>query len=274
MSDIKEILGGERADAPVAETTDTSPVTETAPVETTEKPEAQAEQHHSDDGKPTAPVAAITEERRKYKEHLAAVERRLEESNRQMQQMQAILLQQQQAALQAQQPQTPQIPEEEKYWEDPIGFTKAQVEAVKREYDQRMTAERDMRSRREAEKEYGKEVVDKAFADLKALEQRDPSVLQAIVNQLQKSDQPYMALVDWHKRAMIMSEVGNDPIAYREKLEAELRAKLQGEISPQAQVQPAPGVMPSNFATARNVGTRAGPAWSGPDSIADIFARR
>jgi hypothetical protein len=32
-------------------------------------------------------------------------------------------------------------------------------------------------------------------------------------------------------------------------------------------------VMPSNIAGARNVGSRTGPAWSGPPSLQDIFAR-
>ncbi len=34
-----------------------------------------------------------------------------------------------------------------------------------------------------------------------------------------------------------------------------------------------PSVMPSNFAAARNVGVRSGPAWSGPAPIKDIFER-
>jgi hypothetical protein len=39
---------------------------------------------------------------------------------------------------------------------------------------------------------------------------------------------------------------------------------------PQAQ-QRRTAVMPSNFAGARNVGVRSGPAWSGPQSVSEIF---
>ncbi|WP_457797626.1 hypothetical protein [Methylocystis sp. S23] len=69
-----------------------------------------------------------------------------------------------------------------------------------------------------------------------------------------------------------MSEIGSDPASYREKLKAELLAELQNEGQKTQQAQkPA---MPSNFATGRNVGSRSGPAWSGPPSFEDIFDRR
>ena len=53
----------------------------------------------------------------------------------------------------------------------------------------------------------------------------------------------------------------------REKVLAELQ---QGDGQ---QAQQRQAAMPSNFASARNVGSRAGPAWSGPASIQDIFKR-
>jgi hypothetical protein len=73
-----------------------------------------------------------------------------------------------------------------------------------------------------------------------------------------------------------MSEIGSDPAAYKAKLAEEIRAQVMAELqagnAPAGQ-QAAP-VMPSNFTTARNVGNRSGPAWSGPTPLQDIFNRK
>lgn len=84
----------------------------------------------------------------------------------------------------------------------------------------------------------------------------------------------YAAAVQWYKRQQAQAEIGDDPAAYKAKLEAEIREKVLAEMNGGAQQQgkPAP-VMPSNLAGARNVGARSGPAWSGPASLQDIFNR-
>ena len=72
-----------------------------------------------------------------------------------------------------------------------------------------------------------------------------------------------------------MAEIGSDPAAYKAKLAEEIRSQLMAEFQQgqQPAAQRAAPVMPSNFATGRNVGARSGPAWSGPPSLDDIFKR-
>lgn len=88
----------------------------------------------------------------------------------------------------------------------------------------------------------------------------------------------FAAAVQWHQRQLAQAEIGDDPSAYRAKVEAEILAKYGIQPGTQQQAQPgqqaAPAVMPSNIAGARNVGSRSGPAWSGPPSLQDIFARK
>lgn len=117
---------------------------------------------------------------------------------------------------------------------------------------------------------YGDEKVAEAEqAFIQALQSRtiDPADYHKVVN----APNRYAAAVQWHERHKALTEIGDDPAAYRAKLEAEILAKhgiTPGEQKPQL----AP-VMPSNLAGARNVGTRAGPAWSGPKALNDIFSR-
>ena len=103
----------------------------------------------------------------------------------------------------------------------------------------------------------------------KAMESGDPEI--PILDNALNNGGPnaVKALIQWYDKRTF------DPNAERERLKAELLAELQAEgraPAPQAKQKPAP-VMPSNLAGARNVGTRAGPAWSGPTPIADIFKK-
>lgn len=98
---------------------------------------------------------------------------------------------------------------------------------------------------------------------------------QADYQKVVGSPNRYAAAVQWHKRQQAQAEIGDDPVKYREKIEAEIREKVLAEMNggqPQAQQRPAP-VMPSNIAGARNVGSRGGVPWSGPAPLQDIFDR-
>jgi hypothetical protein len=114
---------------------------------------------------------------------------------------------------------------------------------------------------------------DAAFSEAHAKGQLDPAEAQRVLS----SPNIYDAAVKWHRRQQAQAEIGDDPAAFKERLRKELMAELQangGGEQPQAQQeQPAARVMPSNFATARNVGARSGPAWAGPTSLNDIFKR-
>jgi hypothetical protein len=100
---------------------------------------------------------------------------------------------------------------------------------------------------------------------------------QADFQKVVSSPNRYAAAVQWHKRQLAQAEVGDDPSAYRAKIEAEVLAKYGIQPGTQQQAQPgnaaAPSLMPSNIAGAPNVGARSGPAWSGPAPLNDIFNR-
>lgn len=66
------------------------------------------------------------------------------------------------------------------------------------------------------------------------------------------------------KRLAMLKEVGDDPAAYRAKLEAEIRAQLQSQAQPQVQV-------PASLNGARSVAPRAAGGFTGPPSFNDIF---
>lgn len=98
----------------------------------------------------------------------------------------------------------------------------------------------------------------------------DPADYHRVVS----SPNRYAAAVQWHKQQTAKAEIGDDPAAFRAKLEAEILAKhgltAEGAAAEVQQQKPAT-VMPSNLTGARNVGTRSAPAWSGPPSLNDIF---
>jgi len=114
---------------------------------------------------------------------------------------------------------------------------------------------------------------EKAFIEAVQSRALDPADYHKVVT----SPNRYAAAVQWHQRQLAQKEIGDDPTAYRAKVEAEIREKVlaelqQGEGQQQTQQQPRQ-VMPSNLAGARNMGARSGPAWSGPPTLQDIFDR-
>lgn len=128
-------------------------------------------------------------------------------------------------------------------------------------------------ARDNAETRFTPEVVSTAEQEfIKALQSQtlDPADYQKVVS----SPNRYAAAVQWHKQQQAKAEIGDDPAAFRAKLEAEILAKhgltTEGAAA-EVPAQPKAPVMPSNLAGARNVGSRSGPAWSGPPSLQDIF---
>jgi hypothetical protein len=114
---------------------------------------------------------------------------------------------------------------------------------------------------------------EQAFIQAMQSQKLDPADYQKVVS----SPNRYAAAVQWHQRQQAQAEIGDDPAAFRAKVEAELREKILAEMQgggQQAQAQQAAPVMPSNLASVRNVGARSGPAWGGPSPIQDIFARK
>jgi hypothetical protein len=98
----------------------------------------------------------------------------------------------------------------------------------------------------------------------------DPSDYRRVLN----SPNRYAEAVRWHQRQVASAEIGDDPTAFKARVEAELREKILAELNGGVSGQRFAHATPSNLAGARNVGARSGPAWSGPASLTDIFDRR
>lgn len=259
MSDLDSILSGGGGATPNPE-----PVHQ----ETTPEPAAPAEPEGEPSGEPsgqkTVPLAALQEERSKskrYTEALSDVERKLSEQNqaweRRFNQM-----------LEAVKPQQQPQPAPD-FFADPDAAMNHRLEPLQQRFEKTISGLALRASRAEALAEYGKEAVaDLERAIGEAIAANDPEVFKLRQDML-ASDHPVGVAMEWHNRRRVLSEVGTDPAAYREKLKAEILAELQQTQQPAT----AAPVMPSNLAGARNVGVRSGPAWSGPKPLADIFKR-
>lgn len=154
-------------------------------------------------------------------------------------------------------------------WDDADGFINQRLAPVQ----EAVQTQREQFSQIMAVEKHGVETVRAAMEAFKA--QPETPARAAMFEAIKKSVHPYGALVEWHKREQERAEFA-DPAAYRDKLKAEILAELQAGNQPQGQgqqtQQPAV-VMPTDLAGVRNVGTRSGPAYSGPASLNDIFDR-
>lgn len=200
------------------------------PVEKPAEAEAQPEKPES----ATVPLAALLAERdeaRELKRRLAALEA-------------------------ANQPKPEPVPD---VLDDPEKF----AAYVQRSQQEALAAERLNISEEMARMTYGDEAVDAAFAAFQ------PHMGTAKHGEIMQSRNPYKSLVDWHKQQQVMSEIGSDPVAYRTKLEAEIRAKVEAEIAAR---QVKGGVKPPpSLAAESNLGARTGPAWSGPAPLSQLL---
>lgn len=93
-----------------------------------------------------------------------------------------------------------------------------------------------------------------------AMGRGDPE-MAALSAQMRASPDPIGVGLDWFEKKTF------DPEAERNRIREEVMKELQTQQTQTTTAQ----VMPSGLAAARNVGTRVGPAWSGPRPIADIF---
>jgi hypothetical protein len=267
-TDLGEILSGKGADAPEPKQTEpvSQPAANAAP-EPSQAPEtpSEGEQPASDNG--MVPVAALQAERQKakrYTEQVADFQKELEQQKALIREM---LAAQQRPATQ---PQAPVEPPD--FFADPDGYLNARLQPLQQEVLSARLAQSEML----AVEKFGEETVATAFQAFDQRAKSDPS-MRAEWQRMIASPHPFRELVKWHQSEQVRSEMGSDPVAYRAKLEEEIRQKVLAEFQPtqgQATAQTAP-VMPSNFAAARNVGNRSsGPAWGGPTPITDIFARK
>jgi len=153
------------------------------------------------------------------------------------------------------QPEPPQAPE----FVDPEGtaFIQQQVQTIAQ--NMRLDASEEI-----TRGQHGDEVVDAAFAAFQA--NASPGDKQAVM----AARSPWGEVVKWHQRQTIAQEVGDDPAAYRARIEKEVRAQVEAEmVAKQAQdkaAQAAPSM-------ANVTGTGGGPktAWAGPTPLDSVI---
>lgn len=206
------------------------------------------------EGEPIVPRKAYEAERARrqdwkekaarFEGELAATRRQLEEATRRAQAP----------------PQQPQYVAPIDPVADPQGFLQ-RVQNV-------MLNERLNNSEQMLRREVGAEKVDAAIEDFRQAAQDDPSLFQKLYAQ----PDPYGWAFKQVERIRMIRDMGDDPSAYRTRIEAEARAKWEAEQRNNAvTVSPAAGMQPS-LATARSVAGRTAPAWSGEPSLEDVVA--
>lgn len=269
MSTLESILSGEGAPASEPQATTPTATPETTQEQPQGQPEPSSDAEPQTDERGMVPVAALQAERQKakrYTEQVAEFQQKLEQQNAQWEQRFAQMM----SAVAPRQAQPEPAPAPE-IWDDPNAFVRSQASELVSPLQQQMQA----MARQVAEIQFQPDTVAKAV-DAFDNATRTGSIDPEIHRRIMASPNPYAAAVQWHQHTTTMSEIGTDPTAYKAKLAEEIRAQVMAEIqggAAPAGNQPAP-VMPSNFAAARNVGTRSGPAWSGPTPLQDIFNRK
>lgn len=245
----------------------------------TEQPtEGQAAEGDGEGGR-EAPIAALQAERQKarsYKEELAESRRANDETRRALEETRRHNAELQRF-FQAQQQQKPQSDPMERVLTDPIGLideqlTAREAAAAQREY---------MKDRFVAEQFFGKEEVAAAIAAF------DHAYANRTINagelqEIASSPNRPAAAVQWHKQQKT-NQLVRDPrvskLLEQASRNPELLDRLETVFSPQHQgndQQPAQQrqqVMPTNYASVRNVGSRSqGPTWAGQQPLQSIFA--
>lgn len=267
MNSLDNILSG-RTDAPAQAVTQEEPKPTTQEVATeqeatTEQPTETEGAQTGEAGKP--PIGAIRQaEREKADKRYTAV---LDGLRKEIVDRDAAWERRLAAMTEAMRPKPEPKPAPD-FFENPTAATLHTVGPQFDEFRSVMQAN----SRIIAETKHGDDAVeqaDQAFSRAFQSRTLDPADYQRVIN----SPNIYDAAVKWHKRQQAQAEIGDDPAAYREKLKAQIKAELEAEAGGAGQQQngQAP-VMPSNFTTVRSVGSRAGPAWTGPKSLNEIFS--
>ena len=270
MADIGEILSGKAA-APVSDENEVikdeanAAEAEAEATVSDEKPEAEDD---AETGQKMVPVAALQAERQKakrYTEQVADFQKELQELRQQNQQFQQMFMQKQQEQ------QKPQAPD---FWENPETATEYRVQQTVAPLEQRVAMAEERALRAEAVIIHGRDTVDAAFKAMQEKYNPNDPYISGAYQKIMASEQPYSALVDWHKQEQLRADMA-DPVAYEAKLVEKIEAKIRAEMQQgQRPSSPAASVMPSNFAATRNVGSRTAPDWDGPTPLSDILSTR
>lgn len=265
MADLDNILSGDSNAVPATNEQETVTQVEAGESQQ-EQPEAETTEGEQQ-GQRMVPQQALHAEKQKvkrYTEEVADFRKQLTESNaaweRRMAELVKAVTPKQEAA----------APPD--WFENPEAATQNAVRSSVSPQFEQINQQLLAIARDNAETRFTPETVneaEQAFISAMNSQKLDPADYQKVVT----SPNRYAAAVQWHKRQLAQAEIGDDPAAFRAKVEAEILAKHGITPGEQPAAPAARAVMPSNLAGARNVGARSGPAWSGPSTIDDIFNR-
>jgi hypothetical protein len=214
----------------------------------------------------TVPFSALEKVRNDWKSKAAAS------------QAEARLLRQQleevKRAQQAPPPPPPQAPPQmfvapPDFTQDPHGWAQAMVQNQQRA----LLNERLNFSEAQISDKIGVEELRKYVGEFKEAANRDPTLWGKLYSQ----PNPYAWMTREMDRLRSMADIGDDPAAYRSRIEAELRAQWEAEQQTQpaqgnggARVSPAANLPPS-LAGVRSVAGRSSPAFTGPPPLEALF---
>jgi hypothetical protein len=272
MADLDEIMSGSGADSVVDMPTQPPAQPEQrddgrdehgrfAPKQPPEapQPEPQAEPQRPPDG--YVPIQALDARLAKQEEKFQAQLRdRDAQIQRYMQQVQ-----------QPQKPTEPVKPPD--YFENPDAAVDFRLKQAIEPLQQSQQGFVEKFSKALAIKDYGKEAVDAALAEMTDRVNRDSKGMWFDYQRIMDSDLPYDALVKWHRQQTALSKYGDDPeAAFNAEVERRLAERAGQQPQTQASAQ-APPVLPTSFSGARSAGPSSAPAYSGPRPLSEIMPR-
>jgi hypothetical protein len=181
------------------------------------------------------------------------------------------------AAFEQSRPQPTPAPKPDVF-EDPSAFVRGELQPVLDPLEQRISQITETYSRRDAVREHGQEKVNAAFMALdQAAKAGDPDAIQA-VSKVKKSMDPYGDIVSWHTQKEILSEVGKDPKAYRQRIidealkDPEVQKRFLETTRTAAQANPIARPAVSSTPSLSRVGAAALPDAQDNASDAELFA--
>lgn len=255
-SSLSNLLDGEASQPEQAETAPGPRETEPEPKDQGDKlaaSEPPADAEDKDDNSPLVPRKALIEERKKRQDY----ERKLAEFEAKLAQMSA-------PKPQPQPQQQFQMPERPDPWTDPEG-------ALRWEQQQREVALYETRVVMSEELMSQKPDYEEAKAVFIQAAQQDPALAQKLV----RHPMPAKFVYEEGKKLKALSEIGNDPASYRERLEAEIRERLMAEMQANPSVPATPRApAPKSLAGTPNQVPRDQKgrfAPSGPTPLEDII---
>jgi len=112
--------------------------------------------------------------------------------------------------------------------------------------------------------------IDEKFVAFEAAVRQNPA-LQA---ELMRQQHPWEFAYQQGKRLLAMQEIGDDPAAYKERLELLAELSAQQPQTNQPAAAPAPtAALPTSLATARSAAGRSADPHTGPTPFEDLFKK-